>query len=252
MVKRYRRLPRLTTVLLAGLLVSASPSPERTPSGAGAGVVFVVDGIGGMDLLCSAAVRHWPTAGVAHEIRPFRWSHGTCHYLHDLQDPENVLWKSQKLAAQVREVIAASPDRPVYLVGRSGGSGVVLSAAAQLPPGSLERIVLISPAVSPHYDLCPAFRATRKEIVCFSSANDQVILNWGTSVFGTVDRVYGPSAGLYGFHEPAPEDAESCELYRRLVHIPWNAGMIWDGHPGFHCTALATGFQTRHVAPWLR
>lgn len=236
--------------LLAVTLVSASWPDAPPPPATGPGVIFVVDGIGGMDLLAGVAARHWPAAGVTHEIRPFRWSHGTCHYLHDLQDPENVLWKARKLAARVREVKAEAPGRPVYLVGRSGGAGVVLAAAAQLPSETLERIVLLSPAVSPDCDLTPAFRATRSEIVCFSSCNDQFILNWGTSLFGTVDRVYGPSAGLHGFNLPA--DDEGRDLYRRLVHVPWHCGMIRDGHPGLHSTALSARFQKRHVAPWLR
>jgi pimeloyl-ACP methyl ester carboxylesterase len=241
---------RACVAVLAVALVSAS-WPETPPAEpTGPGVIFVVDGIGGMDLLGGVAKRHWPTAGVTHEIRVFRWSHGTCHYLHDLQDPENVLWKAQKLAARVREVKAETPDRSVYLVGRSGGAGVVLAAAAHLPPDTLERIVLLSPAVSPDYDLTPAFRATRGEIVNFSSANDQFILNWGTSLFGTVDRVYGPSAGLRGFWRPA--DDEGRAVYRRLVHVPWHCGMLGDLHPGLHTTALSARFQKRHVAPWLR
>ena len=72
------------------------------------------------------------------------------------------------------------------------------------------------------YDLAGALRATRREVVCFCSANDQVILNWGTWLFGTVDRVYGPSAGLRGFADGAqvahlsPDHDAAARVYGRL------------------------------------
>src|SRR5438874_3847 len=79
------------------------------------------------------------------------------------------------------------------------GAGLGLAAAAQLPAGTVERVVLLSAAVAPTYDLRPALTATRGEIVSFHSSLDRVLLDWGTSQFGTVDRVYGPAAGLSGF-----------------------------------------------------
>src|SRR5207244_94004 len=81
--------------------------------------------------------------------------------LRDLQDARRLREKAGELAGLVLEYRAAHPDRPVYLLGHSGGAGVALAAAEMLPPGSLERIVLLSAAVSPCYDLTPAFPALR-------------------------------------------------------------------------------------------
>src|SRR5262249_5495298 len=139
-----------------------------------------------------------------------------------------------ELAAEVLKIKAQDPDRPVFLVGKSGGTGLVLAAAEQLPPQTLERIILLSAAVSPSYDLRPALRATRHEIVSFYSPYDQLVLNWGTSQFGTIDRYYGASAGLRGFVIPTDQSPEDRALYDRLVQVKWNPAMILEGHLGSH------------------
>src|SRR5262249_10997938 len=156
------------------------------------------------------------------------------------------------LAAEVRKVKEEDPDRRVYLVGRSGGSGLVLLTAEMLLPETLERVVLLSAAVSPGYDLRPALRTCRGGIVSFYSRADQLQLNLGTRQFGTVDRVYGPSAGLKGFVVPADLSAEDRALYGRLVQVPWRPRMLLEGHAGTHMGTFLPAFLGVEVAPWLR
>jgi pimeloyl-ACP methyl ester carboxylesterase len=228
------------------------PSAQRAAAPEKAGVVFVASGIGGFDLASLAAPWVLPHAGVPHEVRIFPWTHGKGHHFRDLQDLRHLLEKAGELARLVREFKEAHPDRPVYLVGRSGGAGLVLAAAEQLPPATLERIILIAPAVSPNYDLRPALTATRQEIVSFYSPNDWLILGWGTSHFGTEDRVYGPSAGLLGFRRPVDGPAEARALYERLVQIRWNARMLWEGHSGGHFGTSSPAFLAKEIAPWLK
>ena len=216
------------------------------------GVVFVADGIGGWDITSSAASLMLPHAGVPHEIRPFLWCHGWGKPFQDLQDLRYLLRKADELALEVRKVKAEDPDRPVFLVGRSGGTGLVVAAAEQLPPGTLERIILLSSAMSPNYNLRPALRATRGEFVSFYSPHDRVILGWGTSRFGSIDRVYGPSAGMCRFTVPSDLSPEDAALYARLVQVPWHAAMILEGHTGGHVGTSLPGFIRTEVAPWLK
>lgn len=248
------------TMLLAGLaalceclsgqmnFARAEPSaPNPLP-----GIVYVVEGIGGWDILGASA--HWslPRAGVPHEIRSFVWTHGRGKIFKDLQDLRHLLRKADQLAEEVRWYKSLYPDRPVYLLGKSGGAGVVLAAAGQLPPDTLERIVLLSAAVAPTYDLRPALRATKSEFVSFHSTHDQFVLRWGTKQFGTADRYYGPSAGLRGFHVPEDLSAEDRFLYDRLVQVPWKPEMILEGHTGSHMGTSMPGFLSKEVAPWLK
>ncbi len=114
------------------------------------------------------------------------------------------------------------------------------------------RIILISPAVSPGYDLRGALVATRREIVSFYSSLDRVILGLGTWQFGTVDRVRGPGAGLTGFTPPPDLDPADRALHRRLVQIPWKPVMLLHGYAGLHSGNSLPLFMAFQVAPWLR
>jgi hypothetical protein len=215
------------------------------------GVVFVVGGVGGYDCVGAAAEWALPRAGVPHEVRDFVWTHGWGRLFKDLQDTPHLLRQADRLAEEVRKIKEKDPDRPVYLVGKSGGTGVVLGAAEQLPPDTLERVVLLSAAVSPLFDLRGALRASKGGIVSFVCRHDKFILGWGTSQFGTADRFYGPSAGLVGFVVPKDLSEADHHLYDRLVEIPWDARMIWQGHPGTHFGTSMPGFLEKEVAPWL-
>jgi hypothetical protein len=233
-----------------GSPVAASklPSAARPP----AGVVFLVEGVGGFELFDTSARWALPRAGVRHEIRDFVWTHGWGSVLKDLQDTRHVLRKAGELAEEIHRVKAAAPERPVYVVAKSGGTGVALAAAEQLPPQTLERIILLSSAVSPTYDLRPALRATRYQIVSFHSPFDQLVLGWGTRQFGTIDRVRGPSAGLHGFAIPADLSAADRALYDRLVQVRWHAAMLLQGHAGLHGGTSMPTFMAKEVAPWLK
>ncbi|HEV3117484.1 MAG TPA: alpha/beta hydrolase [Gemmataceae bacterium] len=217
------------------------------------GLVILVNGVGGkIDIFANAAEWAFPHAGITHEIQNFDWTHGTGRIFKDLQDTQHCLQKAHELAAYIGFIKSRDPRRPVYLVGKSGGSGLVLAAAEQLPPLTLERIILLSPAVAPTYDLRPALWATRHEIVSFNSSYDRFILGWGTSQFGTIDRFYGPSAGLKNFIVPASLNDADRELYGRLVQIRWNPRLILEGHTGGHLGTSMPMFLEKEVAPWLK
>jgi pimeloyl-ACP methyl ester carboxylesterase len=193
-----------------------------------------------------------PLAGVEHDICDFVWTHGWGQVFRDLQDTPHLTCKADELAALIVQYREQEPDRPVYLLAKSGGAGLALLAAGQLPPGTLERIVLLSAAVSPGYDLRPALRATRGEIVSFYSCLDRVILGAGTRIFGTVDRVYSPGAGMCGFEPPPDLDDEGAALYRRVVQIHWKPSMLLQGYAGMHSGNSYPLFLLGQVAPWLR
>jgi pimeloyl-ACP methyl ester carboxylesterase len=235
---------------LAALCAGPARAEEPAAEPVRPGVVFVLGGVGGCDPVQTWAPVALPLAGVPHEIRVFEWTHGKFRVLRDLQDTRWLLGKAGELADAVRAVKAEDPDRPVYLLGHSAGAAVVLYAAGQLEPGALERVVLLSPAVSPTFDLRPALRATRKELVAFTSPLDLFVLCWGTSHFGTVDRYYVPAAGFDGFKTPDDLDEEGRRLYARLVQSGWRWDMCLERgflHNG-PCMPLCIGKQ---VAPWL-
>jgi len=232
-------------------LVAFSKSQAQPPEEP-TGIVIVVAGVGGLDFLGTAAQIALPRSGVKHEVREFVWTHGYGQMIKDLQDKEHVQKKAAELARVIHRLKEENPNRKIYLLAKSGGTGLVLAAAEEVPENAIERIVLLSAAVSADYDLRPALRATRREIVSFHSPYDQLILNWGTRQFGTIDRVFGPSAGLYGFRPPEDLDDADHLLYNRLVQIPWHPRMLLQGHPGNHSGTSLPTFIAVEVAPYLR
>lgn len=214
--------------------------------------VIVVGGVGGWDILPHSARLTLPLAGLPHDVREFVWTHGIGQVLKDLQDFRYLEEKADELAAEILLLKSRHPQRRIYLLAKSGGTGLALRAAEHLPPETLERIVLLAAAVSPTYDLRPALRATRLEIVSFYSPLDQLILNLGTRQFGTIDRHYGPSAGLKGFTVPRDLDDADRELYERLIQIAWNPRMMRTGYFGGHESSGMPGFLATEILPWLK
>jgi hypothetical protein len=243
-------------LLAAGLgaNVAAQELPPAPADGEAGrpGVVFVIGGVGGWDPLPLSAKLVLPCRGVKHKIVEFVWTHGWGRIFSDLQDAPHLMRKADELAELIAKFKTVYPDRPVYLLAKSGGAGVALAAAERLAPQTIERIVLLSAAVSPGYDLRAALRATRTEIVSFYSTLDRFILGWGTGRFGTIDGVYGPGAGMSGFETPAGLTPAEQALYARLVEVHWHPRMLLSGYAGFHsCNSLPL-FVAVHVAPWLR
>jgi pimeloyl-ACP methyl ester carboxylesterase len=241
----------LLAALCAGQLIAQERSSPANPSATG-GVVFVVAGIGGIELLYDNARSVLPRSGTSYDLREFSWQHGKGRLLRDLQDTKHIDQKAVELAEQIRQAKQHDPDRPVYLIGHSAGAGLVLEAARQLPPLTVERIILLSAAVSPTYDLRPALHATRREIISYYSSNDTLVLGLGTMGFGTVDRVHCPAAGMSGFEVPENPSKEDQRLYDRLVQVPWKPEMLLQFDSGGHNSTVTPTFLSRHVVPWLK
>jgi hypothetical protein len=218
------------------------------------GLVLVADGVGGFKL-CGIALRYVLAAErLRYAIVLFPWGHGLGRWHADLTDHVNRDAKAQKIAETIRAYKASQPGNPVFLVAKSGGSGVVVKALELLDDQEVERAVLLAPALSPAYDLTNALRAVRREIVVFWSPLDVLILGAGTRVFGTTDRVKTASAGLVGFRLPAIDSLEQVEngQYGKLRQIRWQARMAATGYIGGHFGPDSPAFLRKYVVPLLR
>ena len=222
--------------------------------------MLVADGVGGLDL-CGTALRYVLGAeGLHYAFHVFPWGHGFGRWLADLTSVSNRDAKAALLADAVRRFRARQPDDPVFLVAKSGGSGVVVKALEQLEENSVCRAVLLSPALSPRYDLTAALRAVSKEMVVFWSPWDVIVLGAGTRVFGTADRVRTASAGMTGFHLPdaassspaAGSDDERTRQYAKLRQVRWAPRMARTGYLGGHVGPDSPIFLRNYVVPLLR
>lgn len=153
------------------------------------------------------------------------------------------------LASRILRYRKEHPNRPVFLIGHSGGTAIAVWAAEALPDGeSIDRIVLLASSLSPEYDLSEALGHTRLGIVSFYSDRDVAILGVGTILVGTMDGQHTEAAGKVGFHPPGRRVGS---YYGGLIQVPWEPRMGASGHDGGHFGYTARGFMVAHVKPWI-
>jgi hypothetical protein len=209
----------------------------------GQGVVFVADGSCALTNAGTNLETVIQEANLCLRIERVNWSHGRYRPLSDLLTHSHHRACGEQLATQVLAQRQADPDAPIFLVAHSAGAAVVLAAAECLPVGTVERIILLAPAVSCTYDLVPALRCSRQGIDSFYSKHDQVLSTF-VVVCGTADRSWQPSAGWLGFDAPA----ESCT---KLRQYPWSSDLISTGYYGGHYGCRTVGHLRERVVPLL-
>lgn len=226
--------------------------PDLSSEDNGGGLVLVADGVGGLDL-CGTALRYvMGSSGAPHAVRVVCWGHGFGRWHADLTNAENRDLRAREIADAVEDYRARRPGAPVFLVGKSGGTGLVVKALERLPGDAVEAAVLLSPALSPSYDLSRALRAVRREMVVFWSPYDLVVLGLGTRIFGTIDRIKTVSAGLVGFRLPEALDEAENAPYAKLRQVRWRPRMATTGYLGGHVGPDSPAFLRKYVVPLLR
>ena len=244
----------LSAVLLSpGCLALPGPQPSTQPPPHNAppeGVVFIVDGAGGFQATSKSFRQTVATEGLPLCIETVVWTHGYCRFLADQVHHKHLVEEGHRLAALIQER-KQTCTVPIYLVGHSAGAGVALAALEEMPPGVVERVVLLAPAVSANYDLRPALARVCGGIDVFYSDRDWAYLGLGVCVTGTADRHWARAAGRVGFRTTVkcPEDAA---LYARLRQHRWERTLEWTGNHGGHYGGYQPEFLRCFVLPLLR
>lgn len=211
------------------------------------GIVYIIDGAGASGF--TPLVLKSCLARLPYEVRQFHWGTGWGRVLSDLTNRENMQAKSNELHLTLCNYKEENPDHPIYIIAKSAGTAIALSAVSQLTANTVERLILMSPAVSPGYSLNSALEAVRQDIVCFWSPADIFYLKFGTSWFGTADGVYGKAAGLKGFD--IPEESAHLPQYQKLRQIKWEPSMLKYLHSGDHWGNSMPPFVNRFIVPLL-
>src|SRR5260370_41600016 len=134
-------------------------------------------------------------------------------------------------------------------MGDPSGTHGILAAAECLPPGSIDRIVLLAPSVSCTYDLRRAIRTAREGLDVYYSLQDGVLDLVGDSM-GTADAIRGvPAAGQVGFRCPPP-CVPDAHLYHMVRQYPWRPG-VYDAtcNQGTHFGPTSYNFLRLVVLP---
>jgi pimeloyl-ACP methyl ester carboxylesterase len=162
--------------------------------------------------------------------------------IHNLRAHERNVATAEAIAADITEWRRAHPDAPFYLVGYSGGGGMATLVTAALPDDvSIDRLVLVAPAISPDYPVASEILPHVREYVVNYASERDLQVGWGTRTFGTIDRKKTDSAGAVGF-------AYSDE---RLLEYHWSAPDVPLGHAGNHLAYLNARWQAAKLLPAL-
>jgi pimeloyl-ACP methyl ester carboxylesterase len=235
--------------LLAGCASTQTSTVTYKPPGPPLGIVLVADGAGGNSEASSAISSAVKKSRSPLYVRSFDWSHGRNQGLADMLDIEYAQDEGRRLAGLISQYRTKFPNTPIYLVGHSAGTHVVLESTRWLPPESVDRIVLLAPAVSASYDLRPALLASRQGVDSFTSERDGFYLGIGTTLLGTADgERFVAVAGRVGFDEPRLSAAEA-PLITRLHQHPWDPSLNWTGNDGSHYGSLKPGYLRAFVLP---
>jgi pimeloyl-ACP methyl ester carboxylesterase len=250
----HKLLPCFLVPLLAGCCTTCPrPDPYRAaspPAPNASAVVFVADGSGDARTISPSLARLAAAAGVPLQVEAVAWSLGYRRVVADHVNHDNHLAQGRLLAGRVAAYRQACPGRKVYLVGYSAGCDVVLAAAEALPPGSVDRVVLLAPAVCAAYDLRPTLRASRGGVDSFHSERDGLVLGLGVWVLGSADGGCRTAAGRYGF-TPVIACPADAALYAGLRQHAWDPAVAWSGHDGGHYGSVQAGFLRAFVLPLL-
>jgi len=212
-------------------------------------IIIAMDGVGGTGIMPQTLALAVKMAGTGHTVEKFFWTHGLGKPLRDLQDRENIETKSFELFELLQRLKAEGCD--IQIVAKSGGSIIAVKALERLSEATVDSVVLLSPAISPGYDLSVALAAVERKMFCFYSNLDRVYLSLGTSMFGTSDGVRGQSAGLVGFLSPPPEVSD-LDQYAKLEQVPWEPSMLARLHIGMHLGNSMLPWLLKYVVPVLR
>lgn len=233
--------------MLSANLYSATPATPCFRRG----ILFVIDGAGGFEASSRTIRQTAATANLPVEVRGFHWTHGFCRVLSDQMHAAHLLREGRKFAEVVLRCRQEAPNTAIFLMGHSAGCGVVLVAAENLPPNTVQRIVLLAPAVSSTHDLRPALRSSCQGVDVFTSSHDWGCLGLGTLLAGTTDRCWlTAAAGKNGF-QPIVSCREDEALYTKLRQYPWDPSLSWTGHKGGHYGSYQPKFLRAFVFPLL-
>ncbi len=241
--------------LLMPLVGCAPPDRLRAARRYEAGLVLILPGIEGRSLLNYNLAVGLDEGGVRSAIEIWDWTTGLPGALVlNLVAYERNQREAGRIAQRIVRYQQHHPGRPVHLIGHSGGGGVAVLTLERLPDGvQIEQALLLAPCIAPQYDLTAALQHTRLGIVNFYSERDVVLLKVGTSVFGRIDRTFGPAAGAVGFRLPATVSHQTSELYRhKLRQVRWRPRLRRFGADGSHVGWTSRKFAREYLAELIR
>ncbi len=242
---------RLMVVLAAVMCVAigaSSSGQETRPAEKPIGKDYLLHlpGIGGAKRIDRNVTTGIRDGGFDGEIEIYDWTEKDPG-MHALLAYDRNHKEAKLIADKIAARAAAEPGGKIFLMSHSGGGGLAVWALEDLPADvNVETVVLMSPALSPNYDLTRALQHVKGRMYVFSSLADLIVLSTGTKLFGTIDGVKTEAAGRIGFTQPATADAEQ---YKKLVAMPYDTAWSKYGDMGDHIGGMTRSFGANVIEP---
>jgi pimeloyl-ACP methyl ester carboxylesterase len=229
---------------VAVLVIAIGGCAGRPSNPSTVDVLFLVPGVAGDGPAYDGLVRGLREGGADAHLEVLAWGAPGPFMVMNFQDEGIHHRAEEKLAAELGRWRKAHPGGRIDVIAHSAGCGVALGALGRSGSPAVRNVVLLSPSVSPQYDLSAAMAKVAGRMDVFVSDRDELFLSWRTSTFGTYDNVKTKAAGNVGF--VAATDRSKLVQHRRE---DWWAE---QGNDGSHFGALAQTFARETIAPLLR
>jgi hypothetical protein len=220
------------------------------PTSAASSVPYLLHlpGIGGKRTIDVAMTKGLVEGGFQGDIEIYDWTEND-EGLHALIEIQRNKKEAQLIAQKITQHFDMDPSAPIYLTCHSGGGGLAIWAMEDLPERvKIHALAMMSPALSPTYDMSKAFSHLTGKAYVFSSLDDQLVLGTGCRLFGTIDGVKTDAAGRVGFSAPPGADAGQ---YAKLVPMPYRPQWLQLGDRGDHVGGMTHRFARLVLAPLL-
>jgi pimeloyl-ACP methyl ester carboxylesterase len=243
-------LTTLSTVIFCGC---ENNSAFMTPERLDAGLVVILPGIEGESGANQNVRDGLNNAGLDHSLQIWHWGRpvpGVGIFLNQIDFLGNYI-AGARVAERIVKYQNEHPDRPVHIIGHSGGGGIAVFAADAMPEGrEVTGVILLSASISSNYNITKALKHCTNGIVNFYNRNDGALLGLATTVLGNVGGARGPSAGLLGFTLPKEDASDEKKLaYQKLYQVPMTGSMVGGSTP--HFAATRPSFVSSYVSPWV-
>jgi pimeloyl-ACP methyl ester carboxylesterase len=183
------------------------------------GYTIVLPGIESRHLLHGQLAAGLRDGGVQTAIEIYDWTSGNpALMLAHLRWSQRNQRQAQEIANKIVAYQDRFPGKPVHLIGHSGGAGVAVLALESLPDDRrINSVVLLGACISPSHDLRTALQRCER-LYNYYSIIDAPLLVAGTTLAGTIDNRWEPSAGATGFCIPANLDENEAAVYQQRLH----------------------------------
>lgn len=244
LIKLFSNALRRSGLILFGVCLLMSFVGAGCADQTGGPVVYYCDGAGWYSSAASVKAGLL-SAGYRGKFETFSWSAflgpGPDHLI--AARNKSV---ARRLSKRIEQARRKDLDSPIYVMGLSAGTAVVLSALEQLSLGvRVDHVVLLSPSVSADHDLTHAMAHVKGRLYATSSTHDGIL----STIVVNADGLPGPPAGIKGFRLPGKVRRNPRAPYRRVVNLPWRPAYVAHDWHGGHTQVTNQNFIKTVIAP---